>query len=423
MLVTNVIQQRVIHRFAGILYWSSLLLLLAGVWVLIDPFSWKSGDVSQIYCTLGGFELYVWLLLILGRWQMRQKLTADAARSGIFAVVLTGFFFVALNELHVARGPGAYWISAAAVVLAIAKLSFAGRWLGFPMPKPILVFASLWLLTLAYPAPIFRLIPTDRAIQHMAGYAMCWGLAVLVACHLPLIIWQSARGWRNNGRPLSRWWVPWLILGILAPLATVQIYAVMYGLYVDWAQWYFSPVFLATGVVAVSLSCACGKRAQEAWFAMAIALIHSLVASLTPIPQELSNSWLAGSFPHAVHPLFASGAFVSVVFGAAGLLIARWWLLSLAFVAPVLAGIVEAVRAIHRWPHGRGICMLLGAFLLLGAGAFLQWWQQRRESANKPSIPDRLSTDYGVTFSPCTRAPIPEVPDDQELPPLASKSR
>ena len=62
----------VTHQLARFLYWCSLLLLLAGMWVLIDPFHRKVGQTLHVYITLAAFELYIWLLLILAGWQVQK---------------------------------------------------------------------------------------------------------------------------------------------------------------------------------------------------------------------------------------------------------------------------------------------------------------------------------------------------------------
>ena len=48
--------------FARMFYWLSMLLLLAGAWVLIDPFERQRGETGHIFLTLAAFEVYIWLL-------------------------------------------------------------------------------------------------------------------------------------------------------------------------------------------------------------------------------------------------------------------------------------------------------------------------------------------------------------------------
>ena len=60
------------HQLARVSYWLSLLLLVAGMYVLIDPLHRQRRETVHVYITLGAFELYIWLLLCLGRWQRRR---------------------------------------------------------------------------------------------------------------------------------------------------------------------------------------------------------------------------------------------------------------------------------------------------------------------------------------------------------------
>ena len=366
----------VAHQVAELFYWLSLLLLLVAVRVLIDPSGRKAGETFHIYFTLGAFEAYIWLLLLIGRWQVRSGLTAFAARSGIFAAVLTGGLFIALNELYMAVGSQAYVFCAVAVCLAVARLIVGTRWLGFSLPGPILAAACVWILALAYPAPLIGMLTANKEAQHVAGYLVCWVVAGVVALHILLVVWQARKGWLGSGGYLGKWWTPWILLGILAAMATLQLYATMRGLYVDWAQWYYSPIFLAAGAVAVALSQVTNKRHDAAWVVMGLAVIHTLVLWNVPAPKGLPIGWRSGLAVCVVHPVYSSGLFVSALWGVSALLLHRLWLYGLACLAPIVAGIVRLAHAALTLRHGKGVAMLGGAFALLGLGIALQWWQE-----------------------------------------------
>ena len=211
----------IVHRFARILYWSSMLLLLAGMWIMIDPYNRKSGATSHIYFTLGAFDLYMWLLLGLARWQKSKRLIADAARSGIFATFLTGLLFIALNELHMASSSMAYLISVVAVVLTFGKVFAAKRWLGLSFPSPLLALFCVWVIILAIPAPIIRTLLPDKSAQHVAAYFFCWLVALIIAGYIPVIKWQNINGWKKDSQPIGQWWIPWLLVGIMWCFAVV----------------------------------------------------------------------------------------------------------------------------------------------------------------------------------------------------------
>ncbi|MBN1344000.1 MAG: hypothetical protein JXQ73_15050 [Phycisphaerae bacterium] len=387
MYETTFVSGRTVHRLAAVTYWASLGLLLAGMWVLISPFDRTCGETGHVYVTVVGFELYIWLLLLLGRWQVRHALAADAARSGLFALFLTGMVFMALNELHAADAPWATGVSIIAVGLAAARLVMAQRWLGVRMPAFAGVLCVGWLVVLAAPAPILEHLSSTRTTQHGAGYVMCWVAALFVAAHLVLVAWQSRRGFANWGRPLGQWWASWLVVGMLSVLGVCQLLAVMRAEFVGFTAWYVTPIALAYGVVAVALSSACGRGYHAAWAMMGTAVMYSVVAAGSSAPADLPANWLHGPLSRPRYPLYASWAFASAMLAVTGVLLWRAWFVVLSLAAPAVAGMMESTSAVVRWRGGKGFTMLLGAFALLGLGAALQWWQQRRGGSAGVFVP------------------------------------
>ena len=375
------------HDIARLLYWISLALLLAGAWILINPYGRTTGETAQVYIAAIAFELYVWGLLAVGRWQARRGLAGDAARSGIFAAVLVGLLFMVVNELHMAAPQQAIWVAAAAAVLALVKLPIAARWLGFPLPAPLLAACAAWVFALAVPAAVIGRLAGDVAApsaeaRHVASYLACWFVALLVAGHLLLVAWQASRGWQSDGRPLGHWGAPWILSGILGALAVLQLFAMNQAYFVHWAQWYFSPIWLGVGAVAVSLSHARGRRRRLAWFVMVLAVAHASLVWPEAAPSDLPATWRSGIGAYIVHPIIPSGVFVSLLLALTGLLLRRAWWFVLASAAPGIAACTKAVQALLRLRHGKGLSLLAGAFVLLGAAAGLQWWRERRQLAS-----------------------------------------
>ncbi len=398
------IQHRMpLHKLARFFYWCSLLLLLAGMWVLIDPFHRKTGATSHIYITLISFELYMWLLLVLGRWQLRHELISDAARVGLFTLALIGFEFFALNELYMAAGTVAYFITLAAMVSTGFKFFAAIRWLGIALPAPLGMMSAAWVLLLAMPAPLLKGLESSKSVQHLAAYGFCWVLAVFAGAHLPLVAWQKKAGLKKRDLPFGQWYVPWIILSALGFLAVVQIYSAMDGLFVGWNQNYFSPLGFAVAVVAITLWHVAGRKPINAWIFLAIAAAHLLIFHHTPLPKGFPQYW-SDTIHLGADPLISNGIFVTLLFAM------DWWLFRVAWMVP-LAGMFPTGFAITRGfqfmlhkQQGRGIALVLASFLLLAAGAALQWMQINRKPENYAIEP--LTDPVAPAGSP----PEPEEP-------------
>ncbi len=366
----------VTHKFARALYWCSLGLLLAGMWVLIDPFHRSTGSRSHIYITLGAFELYIWLLLILARWHEKKVWLSDTVRSGLFAAVLSGLLFLTLNELYLASAGEAWWVTMVIVVLTVVKLIVAERWLGFSVPVPLLVFCLLWIAVLAIPAPLIHYFRDNKSFQLGLAYVICWLVAFLVAGHLWLVRWQIRRTFYFDSRLLGMWYVPWLLLALLAAMALGQLYSVMWGLFVDWAQWYFSPIFLAAGFVVVALSIGTVSLRRYAWALFGLTILHALAAAHSQLPDDFPTGWFAEYF---VNPYYTGGVFIILLLAGGAMLLERWWLLAPALAIPASVGTFQSVQIIWNCRHGKGLTLLLAAFILLAVGVTLQWLQEKRQ--------------------------------------------
>jgi len=379
------------HRLARILYWASLVMLLAGTWVLVDPLTRRPGERPQIYITLVAYEGYLWLLLLLGRWQVGKALLKDAARSGVFAAVLLGLEFMTVNELLMVSTAQGIAGAAMVLVLAGAKLTLGPRWLGMRLPLPLRGAALAWLAALAAPGVVLRPLMPDHPQQaHAAAFALSWAAALLVAGHLPLVFWQTRRGFISTYGALDRWWGPWVLVAILAGMALLQLPAAMWSLFVGWAWWYFSPAVLAGGAVIVVLGHASGRFARESWTILLACAVLAAAAWRDPAPSYLpaGPEGLLGGLWHPYYPGAVLGCGLLAV---GGLVLKRWLVVAVAAAAPAAFVLAGGVRFLLTWPSGKGVALLLGAFALLGGGAWLQWWQVRERKRLEGPTPDGAS--------------------------------
>lgn len=407
MLTRSICRAIGLHNLARILYWISLLLLLLGIWILIDPNQREIGQTVQVYITLAAFEVYMWLLLILARWQISRVLSSDAARSGVFALVLVGFVFIALNELYLAFQNLAYGLSGLIVILTLAKLFAARRWMRFTVPGPILVSCCLWILMLALPAPILSAYTEKDSTQHSLAYLFCWLVTLIVAGHLILVRWQMFRDRQKVVQPLGQWWVPWILPAVFLVLTVAQMYSVMWSLGVDWAQWYFSPVFLAVGVVVVLLSHTRNSQKILAWAALALAIMHAVKVYHQPIPSDLNADWLWPINVFTYYPFHSYGLFTCILLALGSLLTNQVGLFTLALLLPAGLGMTKASQQVWHWQYGKGIIMLLGAFILLGLGAVLQWLQENGRKLNLWLFPGNDGSGNDAQTNPIFVEDIP----------------
>ena len=126
-------------------------------------------------------------------------------------------------------------------------------------------------------------------------------------------------------------------------------------------------------------------------------------------------SALEGPAAYAIDPIYPSGAFLVLLLAASGLLLRRLWLFSLSLAPPALDGISRTVQAMWHWPRAKGVLMLLGAFVLLGSGSAVQWWQEQRRSSRSASSPSAGLADVGgpEKGTPATTPSEPAPPQAQ----------
>ena len=374
-------EQETINHFARLFYWASLCLLLVGAWGLIDPDNRQPGQTAQIYITVGIFEGYIWLLLALGRWQLSKNLTGDAVRGAVFAAVLSGLQFISVNELHTAAPTSGLMVMSALIVLTVIRLMVAKSWLGLRLPWPLFGACCAWVAALAAPPAVIHLAWGNEQAQNALGLAAFWMVAILVAGHIALVAWQKREGWREGGSPLDDWRAPWVLLAILGGVGVLQLLATTRALSVDWAQWYFSPVALAVGVVAVAITHARGAGMREAWILLGLAAVYAASTAGLPLPDQFPSAARAGLWAYVIHPVYPPAVLASAMMVGAAFVTRRWWMLGVAAACPVAAGVVKAVAAIWSWRYAKQFLLVFGAFVLLAGGGLLQWLGVRQSEA------------------------------------------
>jgi hypothetical protein len=77
---------------------------------------------------------------------------------------------------------------------------------------------------------------------------------------------------------------------------------------------------------------------------------------------------------------------VTLLFAVGSFLIGRLWLYGFAAAFPLGFSMVKGAYWIWRWPRGKGLALLLSAFVLLAAGALIQWWQLRWGNHRRAAI-------------------------------------
>ncbi|HAU37228.1 MAG TPA: hypothetical protein DCX07_05875 [Phycisphaerales bacterium] len=358
---------------ARIFYWISLLLLLAGARVLIDPDNRQTGETFHVYLTLGVFELYVWLLLFLGKWQGRQGLNHDAGRSGLFAVFVTALSFLGANELHMVSVAEGIAVSAALIALAVLKIMIGPRILRACLPWPFRLACLGWIAAMGLPAIVVSLLAGNEGARCITAYLSFWLAAAVAMLHLLLIRWHVRRKWAPTPgvfvHPLS----PWAPLAILAVVTVGTLYGTAWGMYVDYAPWYGAAPVLSILVVTLALAAACGRRWLEACFALGIAVAMFGLQEWGPAPSQLPAAWRTGAMEYVMDPIYLIGGCLTVFFLLAAWAVRTLWLLCAAAVPPITGGVVYTIRKTWNWKHSTGVWLLVGALLALGLGVLIQW--------------------------------------------------
>ena len=142
-----------------------------------------------------------------------------------------GHVYCAERTAHGQNGE-VYFLSPFLVLLSVAKLYAAGRWLGFTFPPGMAFYCIAWLVFLTLPANVIRVLASQDEKQHLVAWGFFWAVALFVGSHLGLAHWQRDRRWPRTESPFANWWVGWIILLILALIAVIQLYTTMWGMYI-----------------------------------------------------------------------------------------------------------------------------------------------------------------------------------------------
>jgi len=386
------------HLLARGLYWASLLLLLVGAWLLILPFERRPGEVSHIYITLGSYEIYIWILLILGRWQSNKGLHGDVARSGVFAMVLVGLVIMAVNELHLVSLTQGIVASILFLILGAVKLYVGPRLLRVTLPVPFLLVGLGWLIGLTAPAILLSATDGYSKVQHIIGYACYWFVAILFLFHMLLIRWQRRRNWEVRVSPLNSWWTPWVIIVVLSVLAILQLPCTLWSRYVEMATWYYTPIAVALTIFILALSNARKEARRLAWvlFVLGVLFVMGNYQALTPdnLPSVLGPD----STSFVLNPIHLCGAEFVVFMVLAAWCSGTLWLYVVAALPIILFFSRQGAHWMWKTRHGKGVLFLLGAFLTLAGGVGIQWWfirhpRKLKEIPKQPGTPPDLPSE------------------------------
>lgn len=396
-------------KLPRLIYWLSLLLLIVGGRVLIDPSNRQTGESIQVYITLTAFELYMWLLLALARWQWGKGYGTDVARSGLFAVTLQGLMFVALNELYMISPRAGLVLAIVATILAGLKLWLAQRWLEFRLPKILLGLIAGWLLFMPVSGLVFRHIPDDCPWQQQnVAFLFCWIATVLAVGHGLLAAWQNNEI-RSRAQAGERWWIGWVISGSLAVMSFIQLVSIRRAFFMDFPISFLIP-FAATAVVSLIVICHVGQwKTVWIWFVLGFIFLLMLGNSFTFEVLEYEASWMKTAGGLFVHPLYPGAVLASALaivtgakiksrsllaFGIGVFVIGGAYRLLVLLGPAIAAGIsrtmkwfIETIRRIFAWRYTQGVFFLGGAFITLGLGAILQHRAGVRAKHVPPPLP------------------------------------
>ena len=375
------------HSFANILYWISFSLLLIAARELISPGTRKAGQINHIFITIIAFEVYMWLLVGLNKWHFTKKLLIDSTRSMIFTLSLSGFLFMTLNEMYLIDTKFGLILSVAALATCICRMIIMHNSTMFKIPKDHRLYILGWLILIAAPAPLFKVM--DDTACYLNSILYCWIVTIYLTIHVYAIKTQRERKF-NSGQenPFQNWYASWAVLGIMFILATAQCVSVIY-VFADYSFWFFSPLFITAGVLAVALAHTCRKGIALSWALLIASLFFLIMSAASPsLPNYFpscsgpaSNTIVSNynqlGYQHLLHPVIPAILYGSFVFTICGIVLTAWWMLFISAIAPFTMGGIKAALLVSKCKNGKGFAMMLAAFLLLGGAIAIQWAQEK----------------------------------------------
>lgn len=392
-------------------FWVSVLLLIIGSRMMIDPDHRSVGETIQIYITLASFEVYVWLLLCLARWQYRQGLVPDVVRTGMFVIGLQAMLFMTLNELHLASPQAGATLTVVATILALAKAYVARRWLDLRIDPVLQGLILGWLVLMPLSGWILRETGNEPGFMQGPAAVFCWFAAVWASAHALLASWRG-KAILSQPDDKTPWWTGWLISASLCVTMALQLLACRRGYDIDFRVTLLLPLLTAGVITALIVSIIAERHEDRAWVCVGVTALAIAIFCTKSIHGGDEPAWLRSCRGVWVHPFLLSAYIFSVLAVVAGvklrvrrLLVAgllvgiptttghlllhamRWlWMIAL----PALRWMKKVVDSILEWRHATAVFMLAGAFVTLGLGT---WLQRRIAGQTPPSPPPLPKTD------------------------------
>ncbi len=385
-------QKPIAHQIANIFYWVSVIVLLIGMRMIIDPNHRKIGETSHVFITLITFELYMWLLVVLGRWHKTRNLSSDLVRTTSFTMILCGFLFIALNEMYLAASTSAYLLSLLAFFSTLLKIWVMIKIIELRLSVLIWLFLAGWISILALPAPVMYLMSDES--RYRAALGLCWLIALFLAGHFILVRKQLFMGLTVSSKNwFQSWYSQWLMLAILLLCSILQAFSVSY-VFSDWAYWYFSPIFMTAGVLVICLTFRIRSVNILGWLMLAGAVFYMFISASDPLPQgfpqnisgihsgdnglnSILRMGILWNEKFWLHPIYPVISWSSLMFLLAAITVSMWWMMLLAGIGPFAGIALKAIKIVSASKNGKGFGLLILAFVLLGGGVLLQWAQEK----------------------------------------------
>jgi len=210
-------------------YLLSAVLMIAGVYTVVEPGRQTQGNLTAILATFSAFEAYELLLVGIALYLVcLRKVTDDGATLVLIeAIFVVGCFIIAdevtFKDGQTLRGLGLGLVAAA---LAAIRFGFLGRALGRPLAATgvgVLLFMLL-LWNGAAPAGLARVLHWDPPLAGAVCLAGWWVIPAIVLGMALLALGEQGALW-GRGQPFVRSVVAkWTVVGILVVVTGLHQY-------------------------------------------------------------------------------------------------------------------------------------------------------------------------------------------------------
>ena len=377
-----------------IVYWCSMIFLLIGMQITINPYGKNIGEVKHILITFILFELYMWLLLRLGKWQHENGYINNNYRTIIFTFILTVSLIVALNELYLVSPIIATFCSIFTFGSAVMKARYASTVYKFRFSKNANLFLAGHLAILVFTPTILNLIVTTTRDEHLLGYLLSLMIAVWFGAHLLLIYEQVSAGdplMALKSRLQQK--ITWLAVAIFSLFVVVQLYATMWSLDIKWAPFYITPIILSISLIVIL----CGQLNKMCYFIgtgfLFIVMVGFVNTVHTPFPKEVNLAAVGMLATPLRNGYIINGTLFCLIFTSMFLLIKSWWMLMVASALPACS--ISKTIIINLWfnKQSRGFMFIVASFILLAVGVMLQ--KQHLKLSLMKSLEKKENADIG----------------------------